>query len=76
MPRRDGAGPRTAYVFRVSFPSSPTPQTWPISSLITATGEPLDLSQGRRVWDQYEGQPASNVSKWMINTMVGDRCST
>lgn len=38
-----------------------------------AIREPLDLSQGSCVWDQYEGQPAPNVSKCLIDTMVGDR---
>lgn len=35
--------------------------------------EPLDLSQGSCAWDQYEGQPAPNVSKCLIDTMVGNR---
>ena len=35
--------------------------------------DPLSLSQGSCVWDEYEGQPASNVSKCMVDVMVGDR---
>jgi hypothetical protein len=34
--------------------------------------QPLDLSQGVCSHDNYEGQPADNVSKCRIDTMVGD----
>jgi hypothetical protein len=35
--------------------------------------EPLDLSQGVCAHDNYEGQPAENVSKCRIDAMVGEK---
>jgi hypothetical protein len=49
------------------------PRPYTGSESLPELRQPLYLSQGFCAHDNYEGQPAENVSKCRIDTMVGDK---
>ncbi|HEV8564122.1 MAG TPA: hypothetical protein VGR41_04360, partial [Actinomycetota bacterium] len=49
------------------------PRAYTGGETFPAIREPLDLSQGHCEADQYETQPAANVSKCILDTMVGEQ---